>query len=184
MNPKRYEENPFLIDMVIPIKSKQVRLSKIGRDDNILINSGTGEVLGTHLTTYKRVDGEQFIKLFTTNIGLVFDLNAAGIKALTVLIWAVQNYGLAKDSVDLDMLTLENFLKNEHDKKLSHSTFKRGLSELENAKIIAKTLRKGKYFINPNFIFNGDRIAFTTVIERVNHQPKTDTKTMPLFTDD
>ena len=26
--------------------------------------------------------------------------------------------------------------------------------------------RQGRYFINPNFVFNGDRIAFTTVIER------------------
>ncbi|MBC9222158.1 hypothetical protein IBK32_10680, partial [Escherichia coli] len=41
-----------------------------------------------------------------------------------------------------------------------------GLAELEAAKIIAKHLRPGWYFINPNFIFNGDRIAFTTVIER------------------
>jgi hypothetical protein len=27
-------------------------------------------------------------------------------------------------------------------------------------------MRQGWYFINPNFLFNGDRIAFTTVIER------------------
>lgn len=27
-------------------------------------------------------------------------------------------------------------------------------------------MRKGFYFINPNFVFNGDRIAFTTLIER------------------
>lgn len=36
----------------------------------------------------------------------------------------------------------------------------------ENAKIIAKHLRAGDYYINPNFVFNGDRIAFSTVIER------------------
>ena len=27
------------------------------------------------------------------------------------------------------------------------------------------TERKGDYFINPNFAFNGDRVAFTTVLE-------------------
>ena len=26
--------------------------------------------------------------------------------------------------------------------------------------------RKGAYFINPNFAFNGDRIAFTTILEK------------------
>jgi hypothetical protein len=44
---------------------------------------------------------------------------------------------------------------------------KRGLNELENASIIAKTIRKSFYFINPNFIFNGNRVAFTTVIDRI-----------------
>lgn len=37
---------------------------------------------------------------------------------------------------------------------------------MEKAQIVAKTMRQGRYFINPNFVFNGDRIAFTTVIER------------------
>ena len=46
------------------------------------------------------------------------------------------------------------------------ATFKRGLAELETAKLIAKTVRKGRYFVNPSFVFNGDRVAFSTVIER------------------
>jgi hypothetical protein len=32
--------------------------------------------------------------------------------------------------------------------------------------IIAKNVKSGFYFINPNFAFNGDRIAFTQIIER------------------
>jgi hypothetical protein len=40
------------------------------------------------------------------------------------------------------------------------------LRDLEKAQILARTLRKGRYFINPNFVFNGDRIAFTTLLER------------------
>jgi len=27
-------------------------------------------------------------------------------------------------------------------------------------------MRTGRYFLNPNCLFNGDRIAFSTVIER------------------
>jgi len=27
-------------------------------------------------------------------------------------------------------------------------------------------VKQGRFYINPNFIFNGDRIAFTTLIER------------------
>lgn len=54
--------------------------------------------------------------------------------------------------------------------KLSLATFKRGINELEKAQIVAKTIRQGRYFINPNFVFNGDRIAFTTMIERASEE--------------
>ncbi|MCV5778367.1 replication/maintenance protein RepL, partial [Escherichia coli] len=105
----------------------------------------------------------------------------AGIKAFGVLVWSVQNSALSKDEVDLDTLVLEAFLQcqvsaSKQPLRLSLATFKRGLNELEKAKIIAKTMRQGRYFINPNFVFNGDRIAFTTVIERKNTIEKQEDK--------
>lgn len=170
MSEGRYKTNPFLDGMLIPVKGRQVRLSKLGQDDNVLINQSTGEVLGTHVTTYKSVDSEQFVKLFTANIALTFDLKSPGIKAFSVLLWSVQNKGLSKDEVPLDALVLEEFAEAHEGKepplRLSPATFLRGLAELVKAQIIAKTMRQGRYFINPNFIFNGDRVAFTTVIER------------------
>lgn len=163
----RYEENPFVEDMVVPVKGQRIQISRLGRDDNILVNQSTGEVQGTHVTTYKRVDSEQFVKLFTANIALTFELGAAGIKAFSVLVWILQDRSISKDLVPLDKFVLEDFLKAQEKKlALSQATFSRGLAELEKAKIIAKHLRQGWYFINPNFVFNGDRIAFSTVIER------------------
>lgn len=113
----------------------------------------------------------QFLKLFTRNIALTFDLTSPGIKAFNVLCWAVQAGALAKDEVALDSFALEDFLaahqgRNPPIKDFSIATFKRGLAELETAKLIAKTVRKGRYFVNPSFVFNGDRVAFSTVIER------------------
>ena len=77
----RYESNPFIEDMVIPKRGKFVKLSRLGRDNNVLVNNETGEHLGTHITTIRQVDSEQFVKLFTANIALTFDLTSAGIKA-------------------------------------------------------------------------------------------------------
>lgn len=166
----RYDSNPFIGDMVVPMKGRQVRLSTLGGSDNVLVNQSTGEVQGTHLTTFKKVDGEQFVKLFTANIAMTFDLTAAGIKTFSVLLWVVQQRAISRDQVDLDALMLDDFISShrtsEKPLRLSITTFKRGLNELEEAKIIAKTMRKGRYYINPNFVFNGDRIAFTTLIER------------------
>lgn len=171
MSLQRFKENPFIENMVVPVKGKQVKISKLGRDNNILVNQSTGEVQGTHLTTYKKVDGEQFIKLFTANIALTFDLSAAGIKTFNVLLWVVQNQAISKDVVVLDQMMLDDFLKEQsRPLKLSIATFKRGLNELEKAQIIAKTMRKSFYYINPNFVFNGDRVAFTTLIEKRNRE--------------
>ena len=173
----RFKTNPFLENMVVPVKERRVQLSKLGKDDNVLLNQKTGEFLGTHVTTFKKVDSQQFIKLFTQNIALTFDLSSSGIKAFGVLAWSMQHRALSKDEVDLDILTLDSFLEENENLKLSTATFKRGLNELEKARIIAKTLRKGRYFINPNFVFNGDRIAFTTVIER-NSKSEIDSPTL------
>lgn len=170
MSLQRYEKNPFINDMVVPVKGKKVQLSTLGSQNNVLVNQSTGEIQGTHVTTYKKVDGAQFVKLFTANVAMTFDLTSAGIKVFTVLLWVVQNNTINKDQVDLDSLTLKDFLESHNAEskplRLSLATFKRGISELEKSQIVAKTLRKGRYFINPNFVFNGDRIAFTTLIER------------------
>jgi hypothetical protein len=170
MSLERYKDNPFLENMLVPVKGKQIQLSKLGRDENVLVNQNTGEIQGTHVTTYKKVDSEQFIKLFTANIGMTFNLSAAGIKTFSVLLWVVQNDAIAKDTVYLDAMVLSDFIESHATNKkplnLSITTYKRGLNELEKAQIIAKTMRKGVYFINPNFVFNGDRVAFTTLIER------------------
>lgn len=187
MNDGRFKTNPFLVGMVIPSKGKQIKLSKLGRDDNVLINQNTGEVHGTHVTTYKQVDSAQFVKLFTANIALTFDLKAPGIKAFSVLLWSVQNKAMEKDQVPLDTLVLEEFAEAHVEKdpplRLSPATFLRGLADLVKAQIIAKTMRQGWYFINPNFIFNGDRIAFTTVIEKKkkNREPSYDSDTIDLI---
>lgn len=170
MSVERYKSNPFLENMIVPVKGRQVKLSRLGKDNNILMNQSTGEFLGTHVTTYKQVDADQFFKIFTDNIAMTFDFTSARIKAFGVLLWAVQHHALSKDEVDLDSFILDAFISenNKENKKirLSMATFKRGINELEKASIIAKTLRKGRYYINPNFVFNGDRIAFTNLIER------------------
>ena len=118
------------------------------------------------------MDGAQFVKLFTANIAMTFDLSSAGIKAFSVLLWVVQNRALSKDEIDLDSFVLADFIEAHQTSKqplrLSLATLKRGINELEKAQIVAKTQRQGRYFINPNFVFNGDRIAFTTLIERSN----------------
>jgi len=167
----RYDHNPFIEDMVVPVKGQRVKLSRLGKENNVdVINPSTGEHFGTHVTAYRKVDSAQFVKIFTQNIGMTFGLGPAGIKALTVVMWIMQSKALQKDLVPLDKLVLDDFLAEQSSRKppikLSQPTFWRGLAQLEESKIIAKHRRQGWYYINPNFAFNGDRVAFTTVLER------------------
>jgi len=166
MSVVRYETNPFLTELELVVSSKRVVISSMGKDDHILVNQSTGEIHGTSVVTYKKVDNDEFVKLFSKNIALTFDLTTAGIKALNILIWSVQNTAIQKDTVVLDQIAFNDFIKSNNKLKMTLRTFQRGLNELEKSKIIAKTVRKGWYFINPNFVFNGDRIAFTTLIEK------------------
>jgi hypothetical protein len=177
---QRYKTNPFLEDMQINTSTKQVTVSNLGTDNNVVVNQSTGEITGTSVVTYKKVDDAEFVKLFSANIALTFDLRSAGIKTFSVLVWMVQHRAIGKDIVILDHMALEEWCEIHHPKSLSYATFKRGLNELEKAKIIAKTMRKANYFINPNFVFNGNRIAFTTVIERSNKAKDENQQELPL----
>jgi len=170
----RYKENPFLENMSITVRKKQVKISKLGKDENILVNENTGEVAGTMISTFKKVDDEQFLKLFTANIALTFDLKAAGIKAFNVVCWLMQNKAIERDQITIDKYVLEDF-NGAHNKKLSKAVLYRGLDDLISNKILARCRREGDYFINPAFMFNGDRIVFATVIERkLKEEPKED----------
>lgn len=113
----RHSKNPFIQDMVVPVKGQRVQLSRIGKDDNVLINNATGEVQGTHVTTFRQVDSEQFVKLFTQNIALTFDLKAAGIKVFNVMMWTLQNKALGGDVIPLDKYVLAEFLESQSKRK-------------------------------------------------------------------
>lgn len=161
---KRYSENPFLQDNVT-ITTKKKRVT-IGKNNNVLLDTDTGEITATNVVASIEVDDEQFVKLFTQNIGLMLNLTAAGNKTFVFLSWAVQKYAISKDLVTLGVYELEDFLQTNKSVEMSEATLRRGLRELVKAKIIANAKKRGNFYINPNFIFNGDRVRFITDIKR------------------
>lgn len=159
----RYDENPFIGKTEITTRKKTVI---IGKGNNVLIDQDTGEYSTTNIASYRYVDDEQFIKLFTQNIGLMFELTSAGNKAFIFLSWSIQKYSIGKDLVPLTTFELENFIKENKKYEMSIATMRRGIRELAKAQIIAPSKKIGVYYINPNFIFNGDRLRFVTEIRR------------------
>lgn len=163
---KRFNRNPFIENMNISVENKRITISPMGKNNDVLINQLTGEMKGTHVGTYKTVDSTKFVKLFTENIGMIFDLSKTGVRILGVVVWAVQEKAINKDIVTLTQNTLKEFLEKNKNEKIGLASFKKGISELVDAQIIARHMDRGVYFINPNFIFNGDRVAFTKIIAK------------------
>lgn len=160
----RYSKNPFVSGDNLEIRRKK-KWIKIGTGKDVLLDFDTGEMTTTNVVSVKEVDNEQFVKLFTQNIGLMMGFNAAGIKALGFLIWGVQGIK-NRDIIQLDNYTREEFLLENKELIFSERTMYQGLKQLEEGRIIAKAKKYGFYFINPNFIFNGDRVRFITEIRR------------------
>jgi|AntRauTorcE11897_2_1112592.scaffolds.fasta_scaffold22903_2 hypothetical protein len=163
----KYHDNPFLNSDEINVRNKQVRISvSSGENHNVLLNTDTGEFAHTHVVSYRKVDDEEFVKLFTANIALTFNLSMAGRKTFDLLLRVIQKASIGKDKVYLSDDIREDVLEEFPKLKLSKATFHRGLKDLEENKIIARSVNTNVYFINPHLIFNGDRVAFTNAIER------------------
>lgn len=85
---------------------------------------------------------------------------------------------IRKESLDRknkDKPNRRNRKKPQSEKKplkpIGRSTYQKGLQELTDADIIApNALGRGWYWINPNYFFNGNRIAFAQVVKRRNKE--------------
>lgn len=166
----RHKSNPFIVDMELKSKSKKVRINSRSSKNQVIVDIGTGEMIGgIEMNTYKRVDTEQFIKMFSDNFGMTLNITAAGLKALNVVIWIMQKK-ISLDLIPIDKYELEAFIafQEAHGRtpKISNQVLLRGLAELEKEQIVAKSVRIGSYYINPNFCFNGDRFSVSMIVTK------------------
>lgn len=157
-----YKENPFLDIQSITARNKKI---VIADDTKSRLITETGEEKRVFIGSWREVDDKEFVKIFTSNISVIFDLNAPGNKVFQLLLIVVQKRAIQKDMIYISDEVGKSFSK-DHGFTLSTSTFRRGLKNLLENQIIAKTEHINLYFINPHILFNGDRIAFFNAITR------------------
>lgn len=163
-----YKENPFMPDLKLSIRPKRLTVAR----GSTLIDGSTGEIQGTtEVQQVIPVDETQFVKLYTANIGVFFDLSKSGLKVFCALMLAVQKKA-GTDLVYLDLASLPDEVK------LSKQTFYRGLTELIENKFVAKHQSANWFFVNPNLFFNGDRVRFVREYRKVK---KSDVYTIDMF---
>jgi hypothetical protein len=141
-----YENNPFLLSSV---KTKTKRIVN-KRGDMMLVNSSTGEIQSQIAGFWEgeEVETTQFIKLFINGVKALAELTNAGTKIFKMLYLEMQK-NIGKDQVYLSYTAVNK-------EEISRSTFSRGLSELIEKNFIAAMPAIGWYWVNPDYIWNGD----------------------------
>lgn len=151
----RHAKNPFISDTSLNSKIGVRRVSSKGGDRMMVINEGTGEyVAPAGFWQAQEVDKTQFVKLFVNGVKAFKDLTSSGTKVFEVLYLRMQE-AIGKDEVWLTFPMLDQQLT-----PMGETTFYRGMKELLMKDFIAETEVPGSYFINPDYLWNGDRLAF------------------------
>lgn len=167
-----YRENPFLAGSAMATKRKRVVVS----GGKAIVDTATGELENVaEVVMVQHVDGEQFVKLFTQNLRVFFDLTPGTMKLLQVLLAQVQK-APNTDRVMLNLTIAEDYFTSTKQPVMSKASFHRAVRELIEKQFIAETVLTGLYFINPNLFFNGDRVRFVSEIRKEKSRKEADEK--------
>lgn len=151
----QYQTNPFIAGAAINTKTGVKRISSKGGEQMLVISQDSGEVIApAGFWQAQEVDKSQFVKLFVNGVKALKELSGSGTKVFELLYMRVQEE-IGKDVVYLSFSELDQSLT-----PMSESTYMRGMKELVIKGFLAETVTQNKYFINPDYMWNGDRLAF------------------------
>ncbi len=152
-NTVTHKINPFLqqTEASSNIGKKRTSAGK----SKMVVDADTGEIENS-VTFYqvKEVDKTQFVKLYYSGIKALTGLTLTGFKVFQILSDEIQK-NPNKDIVFLSFQAIKLA-----DLPISKATFHRGLSELIERGFIAHTELANHFFINFEYVWNGDRLKF------------------------
>lgn len=175
----RYDHNPFIGNAITNTKQGVKRISNKDGNRMMVVSENTGEIVApAGFWQAQEVDKTQFVKLYVNGVKAFKDLSGAGTKVFEVLYMKVQA------SIGTDTLWLTFPSLNQLETPMGETTFYRGMKELLSKGFIAESLTPGMYYLNPDYMWNGDRLAFVKEYRLKPSKPKTeqiDTKTIDMF---
>ena len=146
-----HRSNPYLSSLVIPSRNKTIAISNKQLN---LFDPKTGEVEENNIGFMglrKRVDTEEFVKIFKGQIQALFELSNRAIKVFGYFMEATR---ISKDTVIFDLSECIEYTGYK-----SKNTLNLAIAELLEKEFIARTGSHYKYYINPAKFFNGDRMV-------------------------
>lgn len=152
---QRYAKNPFVANALATTKTGVRKISNSDGNRMMVVSESTGEIMApAGFWHAQEVDKTAFVKLFINGVKALTGLTGAGTKVFEILYMRVQE-SIGKDQLWLTFPSLDQALT-----PMSEATFYRGMRELINKGFIAESTAPGLYFLNPDYLWNGDRLAF------------------------
>lgn len=175
-----YKDNPFMDEKypLVQVKTKRITNNKGG----YMVKGETGEVVSqiAGFWVAEEVDSTKFVKLYVNGVKAFSGLSTKGTKVFELMYYEIQN-NIGNDKIQLRFSSIDQDVT-----KIAKSTFYDGLNELVEKKFLAPTDVPNFYWVNPDYVWNGDRLSFvkTYVKKQSNAVPKRDTNTLELFNDE
>ena len=151
-----FEKNPYIVEASANTVEGTKRRTLKSRDGSqLMITSEGGDfVAPAGFWQTQEVDKTQFVKLYINGVKAFRDLAAPGTKVFEVLYTQVQE-NIGKDKVYLSFNAI-----NQDATPMSEATYTRGMRELILKGFIAPSMLQGWYWVNPDYMWNGDRLAY------------------------
>jgi len=170
-----YKTNPSVKQAIENTKTGVKRISNTSGNEMIIASKSTGEIVtGVDVGFHQRVkvDKTQFVKLYIQGVTAFTGLSKTGAKVLEMVI-AEAHKNTGKDLLWLSAKEAEIF-------GIADRTFKRGMKELRQRGILFDCDKGSSwYFINVNYMFNGDRLAFLKTYELEKEGEEEETVNQP-----
>lgn len=164
---KQCAENPFkqelIEDSVSAWKSRTIR----AENGTLLVtNPRTGEIpddlqAGRGLVVAHKVEANEFIKIYAKGIQAMTGLSTSGLKVLGLFLKLVRGGKPNKDRVSLYYPALTP----EEREQISYRVFLNGINNLIDKRFIAESLVPNEFFLNPTYLYNGNRLALIKLYE-------------------
>lgn len=155
-----YSDNPFVTanNFVVSV-SKKAKI--VGKGMEVKDNDGNLVSMDGVVSYLEEVDSTRYIKLFTSEMGIMYNLNVTARRILDIVFAAVQDQAKDKAEIYLTYAKAVEYCKELGIvKPPSKATFSSGIQMLCDKKIIAVHYQPGWYWTNPSLLFNGDRMLF------------------------
>jgi hypothetical protein len=145
-----YQRNP---SVPVPGQITKLRSSRLGDDrKGVLVDQDSGEIFGPGGATFyeiEEVDKERFVKLYLAGLKSAVGMTKAGLRVFEMV------YDQMREHQERDFVLFASRRMVSVD-----SQFTRGLRELLDRQFLFRTEVGGMFWVNIQFMFNGDRLAF------------------------